>query len=302
MASVLSTGTSAPGEATYLIAQYMDDVFRREVRNVGVIVKKAERLSARFLGEVDGRIDGRKLGAFHHPDVYRQWVSYWRRTMATDPDAFTTLRSTSRANFLVIDGGLAADTGDDGADAIAAYLYGVLVSESGWDTPLNASDASDATAAATVAIPKLHTDIANTFRQVNILATATDQPSLVTHPVRLGEQVKGKTRLPHEPQFTQANGRLWVMETLDFLGPRRRNAKDHAGFTAFMFADLKDALGSGVETIAIYRAPTDPIAEERDAIAYALAMLEKTQSPVVDWTDPVARTTFVEERRRIAMA
>lgn len=303
MAAILTPELSPAGEARYLIAQYMEDIFRREVRNVGVIVQKSGDIVARFIGESGNRIDGRKLSGFRNPDVFRQWVTYWRKTIASDADPFSTLCSTGRGNFLVIDGGRVTDTGYDTAADIATYLYSVLVSEAGWETPLVPATSDDEDEVAAVGMPasRLPTELTNTFRDLNILATSADQPPLVSHPIRVREPVPGTTTVPHEPQFTQKNGRLWVMEPLDFSGRARDAARDHAGLTAFMFEDLKDAYGTGVETIAIYRGPEDPTDADIAAVKYALAMIGKTKSPVVDWRDKEARIAFVEERRLIAL-
>jgi hypothetical protein len=193
------------------------------------------------------------------------------------------------------------DTGADTVEDVAAYLYSVLVSETGWDAPLlpHAGD-GDVDAVVSTA-PRLPTELTNAFRHLNILETSAEQPALVSHPIRVRQPVQGNTSVPHEPQFTQQNGHLWVMEPLDFTSRRSDGARDHVGLTAFMFDDLKESHGSNVETIAIYRGPDDPTPADSTALQYALAMIEKTKSPTIDWRDESARAAFLDERRSIAL-
>jgi hypothetical protein len=56
----------------YWIAKNVEDPFRNEPRNVGVIARDAKDIAARFVGERDsGEIDRRLLGQrFRYPDVY----------------------------------------------------------------------------------------------------------------------------------------------------------------------------------------------------------------------------------------
>src|SRR3954454_1710704 len=98
----------------YWIAKYVDDPFRGEPRNVGVIVRSpAGTLLSRFVGErEDGTFDLRRLGQrFTHPNLYRQWRDYWRES-ASRAD-FDALTHQSNNQFFVEKGGEVADTGDD---------------------------------------------------------------------------------------------------------------------------------------------------------------------------------------------
>lgn len=121
--------TNGPG-AEYLIAQHVEDPFRREARNVGVFVRKEGRYAARFVGETGpGVLDGRLVEVLAAPDVYRQWVQYWRGVLDDEPDPFAALQQHSSAHYLVVDGGTVLDTGDDPPEVVAAFLYARLVTE-----------------------------------------------------------------------------------------------------------------------------------------------------------------------------
>ena len=202
-------------KAEYLIAQYMEDVFRREVRNVGVFVHKQGEFSARFFGEVEpGTIDGRKIKSMAAPDVYRQWVQYWRRTLTTTADPFQAIRLAPQANYLIADGGEVMDTGSDSVEEIAAFLYSALVAEGGFAEAFSPSD--DESIGSAPSSPRLRREIENAFASLNILAVGGDQLALVRHPIIPKREVRGTTVEPHRPQFSQQNGRLYVMESVDF--------------------------------------------------------------------------------------
>ena len=68
----------------YWVAKNVEDQFRNEPRNVGVIVWGERSIAARFIGEKESAaIDRRLLGQrFRYPDIYLQWVAYWREEIA----------------------------------------------------------------------------------------------------------------------------------------------------------------------------------------------------------------------------
>lgn len=283
-------------KAKYLIAQYMEDVFRREVRNLGVFVRKEGRYAARFFGETEpGTVDGRRIRGLAAPDVYRQWVQYWRGVLVSERDPFSELRRYPSANYPVTTGGEILDTGADSCEVVADFLYNALVAEGGFAQAFGAAD--EDTGSAGAGGPRLNKEIETAFRSLNIFATQHEQLALVRHPVVARPEVRGTTAEPHRPQFAQQNGKLYVMETVDFTERAQNRVRDHAGFTSFMFDDLRDVMHDGVVPIAIVR--TDASAESAD-VRYGLSMLQKTAAQVVDWADPGERAEFVASRQRIA--
>src|SRR3954454_8601622 len=114
---------------SYWIAKYVDDPFRNEPRNVGVVVSLNGVLAARFVGERDdGTFDARKLGKlFTHPTVYAQWREFWRsKVRARDVDA--VLKATT-PNYYMQSGGEVSDTGSDDPYDICQFLYNLLIGE-----------------------------------------------------------------------------------------------------------------------------------------------------------------------------
>ena len=286
-------------KAEYLIAQYMEDLFRREVRNLGVFVRKEGQYAARFFGETEpGTVDGRRVKSLAAPDVYKQWVQYWRGVLATEQDPFAELRRYPSANYPVIAGGEILDSGADSADAVADFLYSALVAEGGFAQAFGAAE-SDAGSGGSSG-PRLNKELEAAFRSLNILAAQNEGLALIRHPVVARPEVKGTTAEPHRPQFAQQNGRLYVMETVDFTERAQNRARDHAGFASFMFRDLRDAMRDEVVPIAIVR--TDVEVQGDEFVRYGMSMLTKTAAEVVDWADPAARTRFIADRRQIALA
>jgi hypothetical protein len=284
--------------AEFYIAQYMEDVFRREVRNVGVFVRVGDRTAARFLGENEnGDLDGRRLKVFVAPDVYRQWVEYWRRVLETETAPLDVIKSESKGNFFVVDGGEVRDVADDPAESILAFLYTSLVAEGGFG---NAYADREALSIAGSASPRLTNEVQVAFQHLNILDSQNQGIGLVSHPIQTRPQLQGTVKEPHRPQFAQENGRLFVMETIDFTDRSKERARDHAGFTSFMFNDLRSAISDKVSPIAVVR--YSPSELDQSDVRYGLSMLENTADQVVNWNDAEARSNFVEERRRIALS
>jgi hypothetical protein len=284
-------------KAEYIIAQYMDDVFRREVRNVGVLVQKGGEYAAKFFGEAEpGTIDGRKIRGFAAPDVYKQWIQYWRRLLTTDPRPFETLRAAPQGNYLVSDGGEVLDSGQDTADDVASFLYSALVAEGG----LAEAYANIGEADVESSVPRLNREVEAAFRTLNILADTGTELPLVHHPVIPRPEVRGTTSEPHRPMFMQQNAKLYVMETVDFTERAKERARDHAGFASFMFDDIRKASRGEVIPIAIVRLGDD--ADRDSLVRYGLSMLNKTAAQLVNWQDSDVRTRFIEDRRRIALA
>lgn len=272
---------------------------RRETRNIGVIARQGAAVSAKFLGERGpNEFDLRVLRRFVAPEVYQQWVSFWRYLLQTDPNAFDKILAEQRANFPIVAGGTVADTGEDLLPDVASYLYSVLVGDGGYREALGLEEEAEATA-------RLTDELAMEFETANILVTVKGGveivPPLVTYPIRTRPKLVGRTSVQYEPAFAQQNGRLFVIEPVDFTAKHKDRSRDHAGFTAFMFDDLRDnSKSTPVSPIALVRV-TDELKEDT-SVRTGLAMLASTADRVVNWLNPLERTAFLEERRRTALS
>src|SRR5689334_15251724 len=111
----------------YWIAKNVEDPYRNETRNVGVIARDAKGMAARFVGERDtGELDRRLLGQrFSHPEVYLQWLAYWRSEI--DAGRLESVLRAKTPNYFVLEGGEITDTGPDTLEAVCAFLYSLLV-------------------------------------------------------------------------------------------------------------------------------------------------------------------------------
>jgi len=112
----------------FLVAKYFPDLFRKEPRNIGVVLWSPEITLARFVGErpdTPGKVDEQEIPSFAAShEAYKQWVRYWQREIAkpvirpatggplvgrTSAGYLEALRQTGPGNFLLCDGGTFGD-------------------------------------------------------------------------------------------------------------------------------------------------------------------------------------------------
>ena len=276
--------------ASYLIAQHVQDLFRNEPRNVGVFVRIDDQRTARFVGDSgNGKIDGRRIVHLPYPEVYKQWVEYWWTTLRDDPRAMESLLSSSGQHYRVIDGGEVADIGNDSVHDVAGFLYTSLVSEEGMAFALGGEEAE------IITVP-LQDDVGTAFGQLNVLADENTPLTGVKYPIHRNAAVTGKTTT-HKPAFYQHNGHPVVMETIDLTVVNRRVAlRDHAGWAAFIFGDIK-AQTPTAEPISIARITAE--SEKDKNVKYAIDLLQ-SQSQLINWLSDADRTKFIQERAAVA--
>jgi hypothetical protein len=101
----------AMSSVKYIIAKHVPDVFRKEPRNIGVIVWSDFGVESRFWG-VDsfGFIDGRRVPEFvNSKNAYEQWIAYWLKELKKpeikSPDFLKFIQGGNSANYFIDDGG-----------------------------------------------------------------------------------------------------------------------------------------------------------------------------------------------------
>lgn len=271
--------------AQYWIAQYVQDLFRNEPRNIAVFVKTADSVAARYLGSDDqDKIDGRRLGIFNQPDVYKQWVEYWKSLI--EAENTDELENSSSAHFRIISGGSVSNIAADSSSTVASSLYSLLVS-SGYAAAID-SDVD----LSTVKI-KLIDEVELSLQA---LMNSGEDSLTVANPVRVGESVQGKAAL-HDISFSQLNGSLALIEPVDFTDRSKSRAVDHAGLTAYKYSDITNA-NDKVAPYSIVK--IDESDKGNRSINYGLKILEK-ESNVVMWNDFDARKQFIDDRRDAAI-
>jgi hypothetical protein len=271
--------------AEYWIAQHVADIFRNEPRNVGVIVSCEGQISARFFGEDDARqIDGRRIKSLPYPDVYRQWVGYWRHGLGDIKE----LAASTSGHYPLLAGGRVSGTEGASCPEVSEYLYSALVSEGAIGEALQERAAIENPSV------QLETEVERSLGQANLLA-ADGGDILVVHPIRRHESIQGRN-VSHRPAFSQQNGHLCLIETVDLSTPRKSLSRDHAGCIAYMYRDIRDRIGD-VETLAVVRA-TDEDKRHGD-VDYALGLLG-SESRIVQWFNADEREAFIAGRREMA--
>ena len=109
----------------YWLARYVPDLLRNEPRNVGVLVRRGKEVAARFVGEDDDlELDQRKLGRFPFPEVYTEWVRFWRRKLPSGD-----LSQAGGYHYRLEFGGYVTDTEPDSVQVVADFLFARLVGD-----------------------------------------------------------------------------------------------------------------------------------------------------------------------------
>ncbi len=275
----------------YLIAQYQADPLRKEPRNVGVLARMGNHTMARFMGEKeDGRIDGRELRWMYFPDVYRQWVQYWREA-CMGVQRLEELLDLNKGNYGLVRGGKVFDTGSDSLEHVVDHLYARFVGD-GFAEAMREDDGQ------LMADLKLTRALSEELANMNLLVAGNQLPIGIVHPVQQDRKFQINGHLSYKPEFSQENGSLYVIQTFDFVRGKPKALYEHAGASAYMYKDMIERLGKKVEAISVVR--SEPGNEENEDISRGRTILEK-ESRIVDWNDEAARTGFLEERRQVAM-
>lgn len=271
----------------YWIAKNVEDPFRNETRNVGVIARDARTCAARFVGERDsGELDRRLLGQkFQHPDVYLQWLAYWRSEISHG--RLEAVVKASTPNYFVIEGGEITDTGSDSVEAVCAFLYSLLISDGPVMQAFELAEEEDVTRG-------LGSEISHALTEMDILSDTAKLT--VRHPITRDAPIKGK-HVVHKPSFSQKNGALYVYEAIDFTMKRPKLIRERAGWMAYMYTDIKQE-DESAKTYSIFRPNQD---DGGETIEYATKMLGG-ESALINWGDDNERKRFLNERQRLATA
>jgi hypothetical protein len=268
----------------YWIAKNVDDPFRNETRNVGVIARDARGIAARFIGERDtGELDRRLLGQrFRYPDVYLQWLDFWRGEIGQG--RVDSILKAKTSNYFVAEGGEITDTGSDSVEAVCAFLYTLLITDAPVMDAFELGEEEDLTRG-------LDSEISHALTALSLLG---DAPKFgVRYPVRREQPIKGK-HVVHKPSFSQKNGRLYVYEAIDFTMKRPKIVRERAGWMAYMYADIRQE-DETAQAFSIFR----PNTEDGETMSYAKQILGG-ESTLVNWADDNQRKRFLNQSAQVA--
>ena len=272
----------------YYIAQHISNPLRQEARNVGIVARCGADRGCRFIGERDdARIDGRKLRSFRFPDVYKQWVAYWRESLDRKGD-IEALAEDNAPHYRLVRGGAVVDIGDDPIEDVVAYLFRLLVKDEvqADGQRVSASDSKR---------PSFTKELTGAFEGRGLLYSASAQQGLFgTHPIMQNRKISGTSKAVYRPQFAQENGELYLMESFDFTGACG-NLEGRAGLSAYMYRDI----GKARSVVSISLVKGLGRRKDRRDVKNSVWMLE-AESEIVDWGDPLHRDRFLGEREEIA--
>ncbi len=280
-----TAATPTEDSVRFWIVQFLTDAFRREGKNVGVIVQRSDQFEARFLGEKEshGDFDDRRLRFTPHASVYRQWVRYYRRKLV-DPkiDSIEALRGAATTNFQLIDGGRVNRTDTDDLNAVCRYTFSMLVSESGLADALEAAEP-------VVEKTKIRQELRDQFRTLGILGA---NPIGGRHPILTDQSIVGQ-RAAHEFSFVQRHKSLDLIEPLNLKLPRDRRLKEKAGWLAYAMSDV---LGRNDQSTPVRPfVVIDPTHDITETSRYCLDLFEGV-SEIIDWRSDTARKAFLDQR------
>ena len=268
-------------EANYYLVQHIPNPFRREPKNVGLIVHKGADVAARFLGEIQpGTIDHRKIKGFESPGLYEQWIEYWRFELRAGMDGIKSISQNVQGHFRLCPPTEVESVNGDAAQDILSRLYPALVGERQGGAALRLQDT-----------------IAKAFESLKILSEDRGFAE-VRHPVKQNVPVMG-TRVPHRPSFIQEyKDDFYVMQAIDSHKPAR--ARMIAGYAAHMYLDLaKSAPDRHVIPISIVRGIDHLNPEARREF---IEVLSDASSRIVNWDYEPEQKGFLEHATDLAHA
>lgn len=233
----------------------MEDPFRREPRNVGVIARFGDTVAARFVGQApNGELDGRKIRFAKDPAAYRQWVAYWTNT-ASAKSWKDELIGSSKRNYLVVDGGNIANFID--AEKAIDSLFSQLVSDE-----IAENDGRPEVD------KELKRKVHSLFRDSGLMS---NQVGAGHAGIYSDKDLLGHKQF-HRFTFVQVNGAKRPMEVFDFNRSARKNLERHAGWSKTAFLDIHEA-GGEVHPFALMMPPTS--ASREDVYKYSRQILNE---------------------------
>lgn len=117
--------------ATWHMIKYLPDLRRREPRNVGLVLATPEGWLTKFVGEApDGEIKGNRVKGHSDLEVYKTWVSYFRRKAELQRwEDVERLQRLRRSNYFSEVGGEIYDREGKSWRAILDVMFAELVQD-----------------------------------------------------------------------------------------------------------------------------------------------------------------------------
>lgn len=193
--------------APWFVVKYVPDLYRREPRNVGVVLLDGDRGLARFLGQdpLSDEVDADRVrSVVPETRTYRSWVEYFLYHVhaGTWSRVRESLSRRAMDNFYVEEGGSWQLDNDD-PHRLLGELYDSLVAEP--PAPLQRS-----------ATPHLAALVNQVFIAAGVASRIESRPAFEIDVTGLRGRVHSKVRF----DYLYANGHVTVMERMR-LAPER---------------------------------------------------------------------------------
>lgn len=185
-----------------------------------------------------------------------------------------------------------SDTNDDPIEKVISFLYNLLVSDGGAAEAFALNELQEGAMNVDMPQAEAFQDMSVVLEQSLSSAGLSDATNI--HPILKDQPVSGRS-VEHRPSYSQQNGRLYIMESIDLSLTKHKVIRERAGWMAYMFSDIKEVHPSAVP-ISIIRPERD---SSLDAVRFARSVLGST-SEVIDWSNEDQKSAFLRERTRIA--
>lgn len=279
-------------KVNYWIVQHIPDLMRHEPRNIGIFAEIENNIYCKFQGEnEDGSIDGRKIKWIEYPEVYKQWIEFWKDEAKNNNieeilEETTDYYNVSKSGFLTdLPEGITSIN-------VLNYLFSNLVSTDSF-IETNELDRKSNSHSRNV---NFEDEIIDIFEKEKIL---DNYPNLLLHhPVEKFKDIK-VNNITHTITLVQENGIVSLIEPIDFVShSNKKRSIDHAGLLAYKFKDIK---GSNTSADAFSLVKITDEEMEISEVRYGIELLKK-ESEIINWLDDDIRNDFLKKRKEIAFA
>lgn len=268
----------------WFVVKYVPDLYRREPRNVGIVLLHEGVGHVRFLGQdpLTGDLDVTRVQqVVPETRSYQAWIHYFTHhaELGTWPQVERSLSRRSFDNFLIEEGG-SWELDFESPQTLLAELYRTMVERKG--------EAADATT-----ITRTSSLVRKVFEAAHIVDKIDSQPKFEVE-IR-GARGSARTEIGFDYQYT--NGSVTLMERMPLGAQSPRENMKRVTDLLYRIERLTDAPVPINRFIALYHVSGAEDREPQEVAARELSILE-TSVDVLDVTNiPEAANDL---RRRLA--
>lgn len=270
--------------APWYVVKYMPDLYRREPRNIGVVLLHDDHGYGRFLGQdpASGELDTRRVAqTIPATKTYAAWVDFFTHhlTVGTWTKARESLARRSLDNFLVEEGGTWELDYDD-PRLLLDELYGSLVDDL-------AASTGDRDSAGSPSIMGL---IRRVFQEAGIAKRVVSSPIFHVPVQGLREPIEKMMKF----DYKFANGHVTLMERMSLAPGRDTDNQQRINDFLYRAEHVSEQHPEIENFIALYHVTGRPAGEGHDEVEEELRQLE-AYADTLDVSNVPAAATGLRE-------